>query len=240
MDDNAAPFSFCKTIYLDKDDYNDGQIDERIFLHEKCHVKEKHSLDILFLEVLRIFTWFNPALFFYKRAILSNHEFLADDFVLQNDFDLQSYQHLILEKIEYSEGVRLTHQLNFNSTKKRFIMMTTKTSKLIWAKKIALLPVAAVLFVFLSKEVQAQQQPQKSALTPEATSTKYFSTKRTLIPTPPNQRETCRFEKEMQIIPQRRTRCAKTLKMVIRPHHLLSKLRKIFLSFRKVSMNIEN
>lgn len=51
-----VPFSFLNTIYISRKNFPDNEMDERIFLHEKCHIEEKHSLDILFLEILKIFS----------------------------------------------------------------------------------------------------------------------------------------------------------------------------------------
>lgn len=149
---NYAPFSFLGTIYLSKNYLVDDQIDNRIFLHEKCHVEEKHSLDILFIEFLKIFSWFNPALFFYKKAMIANHEFLADQYVLQKNYDVKNYQYLILNEIKMAQSFNLTHQFDFNNTKKRFIMMTSKNSRLAGMKKVILLPVFAILFASFTKE----------------------------------------------------------------------------------------
>ena len=155
---NYAPFSFLGTIYLSRKYLVDDQIDNRIFLHEKCHVEEKHSLDILFIEFLKIFSWFNPALFFYKKAMIANHEFLADQYVLQKNYDVKNYQYLILNEIKMAQSFNLTHQFDFNNTKKRFIMMTSKNSRFSGLKKFTLLPVLAVLFVLSAKKVSAQTE----------------------------------------------------------------------------------
>lgn len=156
IDQNYAPFSFLDTIYFNQKYLINDQIDERIFLHEKCHIEEKHSVDILFIEFLKIFSWFNPALFFFKKAMITNHEFLADEYVLQNNYDISNYQHLILNEIKTSQSFNLTHQFDFNNTKKRFIMMTSKNSRFIGLKKFALLPILAILFVLFAKKVTAQ------------------------------------------------------------------------------------
>ena len=151
-----APFSFLNTIYFSRKYLINNKIDERIFLHEKCHIEEKHSADILFIEFLKIFSWFNPALFFFKKAMITNHEFLADEYVLQNNYDVSNYQHLILNEIKISQSFNLTHQFDFNNTKKRFIMMTSKNSRFTCVKKLTLLPVLAILFVLFTKKVNAQ------------------------------------------------------------------------------------
>ena len=158
IDKDYAPFSFLNTIYFSRKYLVNDQIDERIFLHEKCHIEEKHSADILFIEFLKIFSWFNPALFFFKKAMITNHEFLADEYVLQNNFDVGNYQHLILNEIKISQNFNLTHQFDFNNTKKRFIMMNSKNSRFTGLKKLTLLPVLAILFVLFTKKVNAQTE----------------------------------------------------------------------------------
>ena len=161
LNQDYAPFSFLKTMYFGEKYLVDNQIDERIFLHEKCHTTEVHTADILLIEFFKIFSWFNPALYFYKNAMIINHEFLADEFVLKNRFDISTYQHLILHEITNTQSLKLTHQFDFNNTKKRFIMMTTKNSRFSAIKKIAVLPLLAILFVFFSKEIQAQTEASK-------------------------------------------------------------------------------
>lgn len=125
-----SPFSFWKTIYMGKEYEKSGIIDPRIFLHEKSHIDQKHSIDLIIVHLIKIFTWFNPALFLYKKAIITNHEFLADETVLMNkQFNLKEYQNLILEELIVSQNMQLTHSLNFNNTKKRFIMMKAQKTK---------------------------------------------------------------------------------------------------------------
>ncbi|WP_449388794.1 M56 family metallopeptidase [Chryseobacterium lineare] len=151
-DENISPFSFWNTIYLGKNYLINNQIDPRIFLHEKTHIDQKHSIDLLFIEILKILTWFNPSLYFYKKAIVTNHEFLADESVLKKKFNVKDYQHLILDEIISQKNYNLTHTFNFNNTKKRFIMMNTKKSKLTKLKKISSIPVLLLAFgLFVQK-----------------------------------------------------------------------------------------
>jgi ABC-type transport system involved in Fe-S cluster assembly fused permease/ATPase subunit len=84
LEKEIAPFSFLNKIYFGKNYWIDNKIDQRIFLHEKLHVQQKHSLDILLIEILKIISWFNPVLHFYKKAMINNHEFLADENVVNN------------------------------------------------------------------------------------------------------------------------------------------------------------
>lgn len=147
-----SPFSFWNTIYLGKNYLIDNKIDSRIFLHEKSHLEQKHSIDIIIVEIIKAFTWFNPSVYFYKKAMITNHEFLADESVLKNDFAIKDYQNLILEEIISSQNYNLTHTFNFKNTKKRFIMMNTKKSKLADLKKVISIPVLLIAFgLFVQK-----------------------------------------------------------------------------------------
>ncbi|MDN3695721.1 M56 family metallopeptidase [Chryseobacterium tructae] len=124
-----SPFSFWNTIYIGKEYIKNDTIDPRIFLHEKSHIDQKHSIDLILIHIVKIFTWFNPVLFLYKKAVITNHEFLADEAVLNQKFNLKEYQNLILDELIESQNLPFTHSLSFNNTKKRFIMMKSQKTK---------------------------------------------------------------------------------------------------------------
>ena len=160
--EDISPFSFWNTIYIGQNHFRNNEIDPRIFLHEKSHLDQKHSLDILLIEILKIFTWFNPALYFYKKAVLTNHEFLADENVLKSNFNIKEYQDLILLEIISTQNYNLTHRLNFTNTKKRFIMMNSRKSKLIGLKKA--LSISALMMVFILFVQKVHANSSKSAI----------------------------------------------------------------------------
>ncbi|MDQ1098344.1 MULTISPECIES: M56 family metallopeptidase [Chryseobacterium] len=151
-EDEIQPFSFWNTIYLGKRYFINNQIDDRIFLHEKSHLEQKHSIDLIIIEIVKAFTWFNPAVYFYKNAILMNHEFLADDSVLENNFNVKDYQNLVLDEIISSQNYTLTNTFNFKNIKKRFIMMNTKKSIWTQVKKAISIPALVISFgLFVEK-----------------------------------------------------------------------------------------
>lgn len=156
---DLSPFTFFNTIYLSKTKFNTKKIDTRILEHEWCHIQERHVLDLVLIEILIVFSWINPFLYGYKRAILSNHEFLADQKVIRNTSNIPSYQHLILDEIENNQQYKLIHPFNFNNIKKRFIMMTTSKSKFAIAKNLLTLPFFAALFLGFSQTAEAQTTP---------------------------------------------------------------------------------
>jgi len=147
--EETLPYSFWNSIYLNQNDFENRQIEQELFTHEIAHVKQKHTLDVIFIEILKTLFWFNPIFVFYKKAIQLNHEFLADENVIAAHNDVYLYQNLLLNKLNISKPLYLTSNLNFLSTKKRLIMMTKITSKT-RAVMMQSLAVLGVLTIFLS------------------------------------------------------------------------------------------
>jgi bla regulator protein blaR1 len=159
LPEHIPTHSFFNTIYINPKDYTeDGAT--AILAHELAHVRQRHSWDILFVELLRVLFWFNPVLFAYKHAMQLNHEFLADEAVIQQEsIDIPSYQYLLLDKIAQAQQLRLVQQFDYFITKKRLLMMTkeAKWQRSFW-KRLALVPLIAGLILLLSDKVQSQNQ----------------------------------------------------------------------------------
>ena len=153
LDYDALPHTFLRTIYMSTGDYKNRDGMPELFTHELAHVNQLHTLDILFIETLKTIFWFNPLLYFYKKAIQLNHEFLADEKVINTTANTVYYQQLLLEKASVGKTFSLASNLNFSLTKKRFIMMTKTTNQTKSVLlKFAVLPAAVGLLYFLSTE----------------------------------------------------------------------------------------
>jgi biopolymer transport protein ExbD len=153
LDENVIPHSFIKTVFLSKKQFKNGEIAEEVLNHEFTHIRQKHSLDILFVEVLKIVFWFNPMLYLYKKAIALNHEYLADEAVLSSGAPIKNYQHMLLQTIEKSTIYSLASSFNFLLTKRRLQMMTQPKSKVKFPIKILMLvPFFGVLSLILGCE----------------------------------------------------------------------------------------
>ena len=150
-----TPYSFWNAIFLNKSEFLEGKIDYKIILHEKAHVNQKHSIDVIFIEIMLCAFWFNPAFYFYRKAIVTNHEFLADEVVLSQNNDIISYQKLILDEL-ISEKILFTHPFNLHNTKKRIVMMTNKLTKIAKMKSYLTLPISALLFFAFVEKVPAK------------------------------------------------------------------------------------
>ena len=159
--ERTTPHSFLNYIFLNKNDFESGKINQKIIEHEKTHAFQKHAIDILFIEFLLVIFWFNPAFYLYKKAILTNHEFLADENVLQKNPEFEDYRRLLLTEL-VSDKIPFANRFNFNNTKKRFIMMTKKPTFTAKLKKYLVVPVSAVLFFVFVEKVPAQKAAEIS------------------------------------------------------------------------------
>ena len=100
MEDAITPQSFLNFIFVNKSDFQSGKIGPEILEHELTHVRQFHSLDVLFIELLKLVFWFNPLLYLYKHAIQLNHEFLADQYVVSTVSSIPDYQKKLIEVCE--------------------------------------------------------------------------------------------------------------------------------------------
>lgn len=164
IDEKTLPHTFLNSIFINFDDYNHRNIEDELYTHELVHVSQKHTLDILGIELLKVVFWFNPIFILYKKAIQLNHEFLADEKVVDSYNDVSFYQNLLLKKSNGNQAVYLASNLNYLVTKKRLIMMTKSTSKSLGLlKKLSIIPVVMGLVYFFCLEIIAQEKPLSSS-----------------------------------------------------------------------------
>lgn len=151
INEDLTPHSFLNYLFIHNKEYEN--IENEILVHEYAHIQQKHSYDILLLEILQTVFWFNPIIFFYRKAIQLNHEYQADEAVINSSHNVSSYQYLLIDKINKGKTYNLTSQFNYSITKKRLLMMTkTKSLKSILCRQIAILPVIALsIFAFSTK-----------------------------------------------------------------------------------------
>lgn len=162
VQDEILPHTFWNYIFINSDEYKNGAIEEELFTHELAHVTQRHTIDVLIIEVLQILFWFNPLFFVLKKAVQLNHEFLADDKVISAHHNITEYQSLLLNKAAWKNEYYLASNLNYSLTKKRLLMMKTPNSKAaILVKKLALIPILAGLVFLFADRVEAQSKKKK-------------------------------------------------------------------------------
>jgi beta-lactamase regulating signal transducer with metallopeptidase domain len=159
----TLPHSFWKSIFINKEEFETGKIPLELIAHEKAHLQQKHTFDILFIEVLQIVFWFNPLLVLFKKAIKLNHEFLADEAVNERFNSVTTYQKLLLNFASNKNTIALASNLNYLITKKRLIMMTRKESRFKMIFKVLIVSFVCVMSLFVfSSETTAQKVKDKS------------------------------------------------------------------------------
>lgn len=167
LDEKVLPHTFLNYIFVNRDEYETNRIEKELYTHEYTHVIQKHTLDILFIETLKVFFWFNPMLYFYKKAIQLNHEFLADQKVIATTANTIYYQNLLLEKANIRTTFSIASNLTFSLTKKRLLMMTKTTSATkAGLLKLAVTPVLGALMILLCTKTIAQERIKPSEFQP--------------------------------------------------------------------------
>ena len=142
-DKEVAPFSWMKNIAVSEADLAESR--EAVLTHERAHIHNRHSWDLLLGEVCVFFQWFNPAAWLLKQELQTIHEYEADEWVIENGVDAKTYQLLIIKKAVGARLYSIANSFNHSSLKKRITMMIKKKSNP-WArlKYLYVLPLAAV------------------------------------------------------------------------------------------------
>ncbi len=107
---------------------------ETVLKHEMVHIKQKHSLDILFFEILQIICWFNPIFYFIKKDIKLLHEYIADDLSTRKGVLKHEYAMFLIENSFGVIPTPLTNQIFNQSILKRRINMLNKKRTAGWAR----------------------------------------------------------------------------------------------------------
>ncbi|TLP74523.1 M56 family metallopeptidase [Maribacter sp. ACAM166] len=134
LQEQLPPHTFFSYIFLNKQKFETNSIPDAVLLHEETHARQKHSLDVLFIELIQVLFWFNPLIYIFKKSIKLNHEFLADSAVILKNEDQISYQNILLaylsnDSFNKHQSTGVANAINYSSIKKRFKIMKKQTSK---------------------------------------------------------------------------------------------------------------
>ena len=157
-DEPGTPFSFFRWLFWNRKIELNSEKGEQIFRHELFHIEQKHSLDIIFLELLTVAGWFNPFFHLMKRETKAIHEFLADQFAVTEN-NRWDYAELLLMQV-LNTNQRLVHPFFHNQIKRRIAMITSpqKPSHQ-YLRKLMVLPLTILsifLFAFSYKEIKKE------------------------------------------------------------------------------------
>lgn len=153
----TASFSWGKYIVISAADYS--QQSEEILLHETMHLRNHHTLDLLFMQIFLLVYWFNPVVWLLKRELQEVHEFEADNGVINTGIDATKYQLLLVKKAVGTRLYSMANGFDHSKLKNRIGMMLKKRSNG-WVRLRMLLavPVAAgVVYAFAQPEMSEKQ-----------------------------------------------------------------------------------
>jgi hypothetical protein len=150
------PFSFFKYIVINPTLFSKEEY-EHIITHEGIHVKQWHSIDVLISKVFCALFWINPIIWLYRKAMLQNLEFIADNYSLEQIESKYEYQKTLLKVVTNQQSLSITNPFYQSLIKKRIIMLHTNQSNKRNAWKYAtILPVLVGFMLLFQIETIAQ------------------------------------------------------------------------------------
>jgi len=160
ISNSNAAFSFFKSVFMGDKILESEQ--ENIIQHELVHIKQRHSWDLFFFELMRIVGWFNPLVYIYQSRISELHEFIADAQVAKTNKKKQ-YQ-LLLSKVFQTENISFINQFFKSSLiKKRIVMLQkSKSRKIFKLKYILLMPIILGMLFYSSCEMDTNLESKSN------------------------------------------------------------------------------
>ncbi|GAB3776984.1 M56 family metallopeptidase [Spirosoma horti] len=158
-------FSFGRYLVLN---HTDARTQPEVLMrHEKAHIRQRHTADILFIELVQALFWFNPMLWLYKGALQEVHEFLADRSVLQTpqpDYPRQ----LVAYALNIPSTALTTPFVSKSTLKQRIVMLQKpQTHRRALLRYALVFPLAAMLTMCTQSE-----QDQTALTTADASARK--------------------------------------------------------------------
>jgi hypothetical protein len=162
-----APFSFFNNLFWKKSISIEDESGRKILQHELSHIRQNHSLDRLFSQTICAIFWMNPLNWIMQKELQNIHEFIADrDAVGAGEVD--AFAKMLLQSYYGNHFLNPSHSFYYSSIKRRIIMLTTsKTPKYAYLRRVAVLPMLAIILALFSIQLSAQIPKRKQAKEPQ-------------------------------------------------------------------------
>lgn len=145
-DTEIPSFAFGRSVVISHNDYEQHR--DAILAHEQAHIQLNHFYDLVLLELIKIFHWFNPTVYGLIRDMKEVHEFQADNFTVNTGIDSAQYQLLIIQKGVGPKRFALANSFNHCQIKKRIIMMNKSKTSNAWRWKVTtFIPMLVILLL---------------------------------------------------------------------------------------------
>jgi len=161
--DGLNAYSFYNTIYIGKELESNSDLKSHVIAHERAHIEGRHSLDLVFFELLQCFYWFNPFSYFYTKSIKIQHEYIADDYALKITSP-RNYERSLLELTLSKFNTSLVSSFSEHPIQKRLKMIQKLNSNVMKKlKPLFVLPVIGILVIGFA----CSQEPDADLIEPE-------------------------------------------------------------------------
>ena len=145
-EDNSTPFSFLRYIFWNNSIDIDTTTGRQIFKHEVAHIRERHTHDKLFMNLILVVCWCNPFFWLYRKELHMIHEFIADQKAVE-DSDTASFAAMILQAAYPRHRFELANNFFYSPIKRRLLMLTKNNNpKVNYLGRIMVLPLALLVF----------------------------------------------------------------------------------------------
>jgi len=158
-----APFSFFSNLFWKKSISIEDECGRKILQHELSHIREKHSWDRLFSQLICSVFWMNPFNWIIQKELQNIHEFIADrDAVGTGEVD--AFAKMLLKTYYGNHFLNPSHSFYYSSIKRRIIMLTTSNIPTYsYLRKVAVLPMLAFIMALFSIQLSAQEAKENKA-----------------------------------------------------------------------------
>jgi len=168
-----SPFSFMNYVFVSENLQNTKGW-EKMLEHEKQHIKQGHTFDVLVLELVAVFQWFNPFFWLFRRALRENHEFLADQAVISLGTAPSWYKQILVNQY-VGDQIILTNNFNYSLVKNRIQMISKiKSRKVAIGKVLFGMLMAVCLMAVFAFEPEGQTNFAVSQVKSDQTQDKVY------------------------------------------------------------------
>ena len=165
VDNESVAFTFFKTIFLGKSANLSASEKEQVLKHESVHAKNLHSLDIIFIRLVQVFFWFNPALVLIRKSLNQLHEFEADHKSIEGEKS-DRYVNLLVRYVLMGSGMSVTNHFSKSEVLKRIAMINASKSKISNLKKVGFVSVVLLILATVACEQKLVADSQKETRDP--------------------------------------------------------------------------
>lgn len=153
-----APFSFFNNLFWKDSISLQDEGGQQIFKHEITHIKQKHTWDRIYCQIVASFFWVNPFNWIIQKELMTIHEFIADEEAVGNA-NVEIFAKMLLQAHYGNHFLNPTHQFFYSSIKRRILMLTTsKSIKYSYLRRVMVLPILVIAVGLVSIKVNAKER----------------------------------------------------------------------------------